>query len=561
MSKLNPRRAAPRPAPTGPIGVASTTPDTFTYEGAPAHTRDAKSELFLLAVVNMVGEDTFYESAGDRDSRFASLVRELALADPVWLYNMLVWLREDANMRSAPIVGAAEMVKARIEAGADELILGTDQRGINRVVIDAVLQRPDEPAELLGYWLDRYAPARQDRKRKGLTLPIALRRGISDAVYRLYNERAVLKYDSKDRAVRMGDVVDLVRPTTHLPGVRGTWRGDLYEHLLDRRHGREKPLREWLTVLRGRQELFAMPEDQRRAFLRTAGAVERLRAAGVTWEALAGWLPGGMDAEAWEMVIPTMGYMAKIRNLRNFDQAGVSDAIADQVAAQLSDPEQVARSRQFPYRFLSAYMAVSSDRWREPLRRALQHSVANVPALDGRTLVLVDTSASMAHMTLSARSKVSPVLAGALFGVALAVKGQGVDLYGFADGNPFRHPVLRGSSVLRETEQFAARIGDDGHGTNIPGSVRATFQGHDRIVIVTDMQTFGGSSYWRGDVADAAPREVPIYAFNMAGYTPTLMDGSPNRHELGGLTDATFRVMALLERGKDAPWPWENSEG
>jgi hypothetical protein len=29
--------------------------------------------------------------------------------------------------------------------------------------------------------------------------------------------------------------------------------------------------------------------------------------AGVSWERLSGWLLGGMDAEAWESVIPSMG--------------------------------------------------------------------------------------------------------------------------------------------------------------------------------------------------------------------------------------------------------------
>ena len=41
-----------------------------TGEGAPGFARDAKSELFLLAVSNMVSEKAFYESAQDRDERF-----------------------------------------------------------------------------------------------------------------------------------------------------------------------------------------------------------------------------------------------------------------------------------------------------------------------------------------------------------------------------------------------------------------------------------------------------------------------------------------------------------
>jgi hypothetical protein len=40
--------------------------------------------------------------------------------------------------------------------------------------------------------------------------------------------------------------------------------------------------------------------------------------------------------------------MALLRNLRNFDDADVGD----EVAAKLSDPDEIARSRQFPYRFV-----------------------------------------------------------------------------------------------------------------------------------------------------------------------------------------------------------------
>jgi hypothetical protein len=61
------------------------------------------------------------------------------------------------------------------------------------------------------------------------------------------------------------------------------------------------------------------------------------------------------SAEQWECLIPHMGYMALLRNLRSFDDAGVSDEVAVQVMARLTDPEQVARSRQFPMRFLSAF--------------------------------------------------------------------------------------------------------------------------------------------------------------------------------------------------------------
>ena len=35
----------------------------FTHEGGVGYAREPRSELFLLAATNMVGEDTFYERA------------------------------------------------------------------------------------------------------------------------------------------------------------------------------------------------------------------------------------------------------------------------------------------------------------------------------------------------------------------------------------------------------------------------------------------------------------------------------------------------------------------
>jgi hypothetical protein len=169
-------------------------------------------------------------------------------------------------------------------------------------------------------------------------------------------------------------------------------------------------------------------------------------------------------------------------------------------------------------------------------------------------LVLVDTSASMTQRGMSARSKMTPAKAAAVFGVALAAKGAKVDLHGFADG-VFRHDVPNGTSAFKEIDRFTARTGEVGHGTQIAASLRASYRGHDRVVIISDMQTMGGG-YGKG-VSEAVPPNVPIYGFNLGGYQHTAYaTGSVNRHEFGGLTDATFRMIPLLEAGKNANWPW-----
>ena len=271
----------------------------------------------------------------------------------------------------------------------------------------------------------------------------------------------------------------------------------------------------------------------------------------MTWEdalSLAGSKVSKRDL--WAALIPSMGFMAQLRNLRNFDDAGVPDEVAGDVIARLTDPEQVAKSRQFPFRFLSAYRAAPSLRWSYPLERALSLSLANVPALKGRTLVLVDRSGSMFD-GVSAKSGLNRADAAALFGAALALRSEHADLVEF--GTHSQPVQFRGAeSVLKVIGRFTAM-----GGTNTADAVRRHYRDtfHSRVVIVTDEQARGG--YYGAEPTSLIPAHVPVYTWNLAGYQrghgPS---GSGNRHTFGGLTDVAFRMIPLLEAGQDASWPW-----
>jgi TROVE domain len=507
---------------TAPI-TAETAPTGRTHEGGAGYAHDAKSELFLLAVANFVGQDTFYEKAAERDRRYTDLVRRVAVGDPEWTARFLRWLRTGAHMRSASLTGGLEAALALRDAG----IPG------GRQIVDSVLQRADEPGEALAYWTAAH----------GRALPKPVKRGIADAVARLYNERSLLKYDTTSHAFRFGDVLDLTHPA---PGAGKAWQGELFAYALARRHGRESaPPARLTTVLAN--------GDLRRLAAREPGALldpDALARAGMTWEDALSLAGAATDKKRlWEAMIPGMGFMALLRNLRNFDEAGVGDDVAALIGARFADPGEVARSRQFPYRFLAAYENALSLRWGPALDKALQLSLANLPALRGRSLILVDTSGSMSATT--GRSTMSPVKAAAVFGVALAARGERVDLHGFADG-VFRHDVSRGASVIREVDRFVGRVGEVGHGTRIASSIRATFRAHDRVFVISDMQTFAD-----GEVTAALPRGVPLYGVNLGGYARTAYDaGTANRFEFGGLTDATFRMIPLIEAGRRASWPF-----
>lgn len=539
--------ARTRTAPTSPVTTIGT---TSTFEGGAGFTRDVKSDLFIFAATNMVGEATFYEKAGDRDDRFRQLIHAATKQDPDWVAAFVPYLRGQMNMRSAAIVMAAESALARKH--------GTDCEPtipVRKMVADAML-RADEPAEFIAYW-------KQATGKK--TLPGGVQRGVADAVARLYTEKSALKYDGSASQWRMADVIALAKPEP-----LGPWQADLFDYLADRRRKRDTVrVTDRLPILKAYRAAMQMPEAERRAWF--LADPSRLGEAGMTWEQLSSL--GAMDAAAWSAILPSMGLMAVTRNLRNFDEAGVPDEVAARVCARLADPEEVRRSRQFPYRFLSAYRAAPSLRWGHALEQALAASTANIPALPGRTLVLVDTSASMRN-NVSAKSQIRHVDVGALFAVALAARGCNVDLVGYADGT-FTHPLTKSGSVLRQTEAFCQRISEVGHGTETVAALKASYQGHDRVVIISDMQAFhhpgrgvGGGYYWSParpagaglSVSDAVPAHVPMFGINTTGYAQASIDSSkPNRYEVGGFSDKLFTMVDLLSHGRDAGWPWMQS--
>lgn len=490
---------------------------TQTFEGAPAYAKDAKTELFTLAVTSMTNEKSFYESAGGRDSRLRNLVAQLVQEDPEWLQRLIPWVRKTANMRSSSIVLAAEYALA---GGPNK-----------RQVIDSAMLRADEPAEFVGYWITRTGKP---------TLPGGVQRGVADAVTRLYHEYGALKYDSSRHAVRMADVIEL----TH-PKASAARQNDLFKYLLDDRHHGDAKATPRLNVINARQTLQSIPEDERRKFIRTAGSAELLDTAGVTWEFLSGWLPGGMDAEAWEEAIPHMGYMALLRNLRNFDEAGISEKSVSYVQSLLSDPVRVAKSRQFPYRFWSAWNATQSLKWGESLEKALELSTKNIPEFSGKTLILVDVSGSMGSARPSRKSNVTASDIAGLFAAALyakAPKDTRVVLFGT---NAVEATPKQTGAMLRNMETFRTNPGI-GYGTNIRSAAVYGYNGEDRMVVITDMQAHDGG------VGGFAPF---THYFDLGGFSNSPDGiGKDGVYMYSGFTDATFRQMPLHEATRKSSW-------
>jgi len=460
----------------------------------------------------MVAEDTFYESGKDRDLRFKELAHKVTDKDPGWIRSFIPYLRNVMQMRSASIVLAAHYVHAK----------GEKARG----VVDSAMSRADEPAEILAYWSQEY----------GKNFPQPLKRGVADAVERLYTEYSALRYDGQSRAWRMGDVIDLVHPKPLTAE-----KSALYKYLLDTRHKREDiGTPSEIPMIRALKFANDIPVEARRESMLKNGIPQ-----GMSWESLSGWLQGPMDAEAWENIIPQMGYMALLRNLRNFDEANISKESQNYIRSKLTNPEEVAKSRQFPIRFYSAWKATQSLSYAREIEEALDLSVKNIPTLDGRTLILVDVSGSM-WAPISSRSTVQRYELAALFGSALALRNRGSsDLVWFSTNSSKIWPA---HSVLKTIDKI---VGNGGGGTATWQAVDTHYNHHDRIVIITDEQA--RASY-------GARREygVPIYTFNLAGYKMAHNEqGEKGSYVFGGLTDAGFVLLKALDTLQTGVWPWD----
>lgn len=542
-----------RSAVFSPIKTKATA-TTRTFNGAPGFERDAKSDLFLLAAGAFFGQDAFYEKDNDQADRFRALIAVNTAQDPAWTARFLAWLRGEGNIRTGAIVGAVEYARTlqEITRKTGE-VAPLHESHTARAVVRSVLQRADEPGEMLAYYTSRY----------GRSVPIAVKRGIADAIVGwravnpLYTEYNMLKYDTPAHGFRFGDVVEIVHPTGEHPEVKGTPVGALFEHALVRRHGREGLAAEAATfpMLSANRKVRAIAQEEPEILLHA----EKLKTAGFTWEDALSLAGDRLDkGKLWEAMIPSMGYMARLRNLRNFDQAGVSDAVALRMAAELADPEKVAKSRQLPMRFLSAYRAAPSLRWGYALETALELSLQNVPELSGRTLILVDTSGSM-HSPFSKDGTLRRWDAATVFGLALARRAKSAEVVSFSGGWYGRDaskvfPTQMGESLLKSLDRWKNGGYFIGGGTDTAGAVQRHYSGHDRVVILTDEQA---DYHGNADVTRTVPQDRAVYTWNLAGYSRGhAPSGSGTRHTFGGLTDSAFRMIPLLERARTADWPF-----
>lgn len=481
------------------------------YEGAKAYELTPEMELYS-AVVTAGLSDSFYESGDERLKRIQSLMIE---NDAAFVAKLAVYARTSMHMRSVPLVLAIELAK---------YYSGTD---LVSKTVKGVVQRADEITELLAYY--QLANGRTGTKKLN-KLSKQLQKGLSGA-FNSFDEYQFAKYN-RDGEVKLRDALFLVHPKA-----KDEEQQNIFNKIASQ--ALDVPYT-WETELSTLgQTKFSDEKEKASAF-----------------------------KAKWEELIESdkLGYMALLRNLRNIVQADVDYVYMQKVCSRLSNAYAVAKSKQFPFRFLAAYREVKelkSDYVAmvlSALEDAVLASAQNIKGFDETTKVVVacDVSGSM-QKPVSARSKVLFYDIGLMLAMLMHSKSKRVISGMF--GDKWKIINMPNNGVLANVGEFYKREGEVGYSTNghlVIDDLYLRKIVMDKIMIFTDCQlwnsTGGGGSIARSwkDYKKIAP-QAKLYLFDLAGY-----GNAPLRIEdndvflIAGWSDKVFDVLEAIEDGVSA---------
>jgi 60 kDa SS-A/Ro ribonucleoprotein len=504
----------------------------FNHEGAQTYKLTSEMELYT-AVVTWSLNDSFYENNDERLIRLRGL---LLKCDPVFVGKLAVYARTQMYMRSVPLILVTEL--AKVHTGD----------GLVARVTDKVINRADEITELLACY-----ELLNDRKgtKKLNRLSKQMQKGLSSAFNR-FDEYQFAKYD-REGNVKLRDALFLVHPKA-----KDNAQQSLFNKIADRRL---KTPYTWET------ELSAVGQ------LNYDSIEARTQAFPAKWEEL---IESGK-----------LGYMALLRNLSNIQAAGVSYTHFQMVCARLCNATEVAKAKQFPFRYLSAYRELAGNdsnsrlgqfkskitglisgnngytaELLDSLEKAVQASAANIKGFDHSTRVLLacDVSGSM-QKPVSAKSKILLYDVGLMLAMLLQSRSKIVQVGMF--GDTWKTIAVPRTGILQNVMEFYRREGEVGYSTNGHLIIEDLLRHRvimDKVMLFTDCQLYNASSasgnqihdLWLRYKAEVAPG-ASLYLFDLQGYgqTPIKIMHS-DVYLIAGWSDKVFEVLAAIEEGSSA---------
>ncbi len=365
-----------------------------------------------------------------------------------------------------------------------------------RNTVKGVTVRGDDVTEIMAFYINTFG------KRP---IPNSLKKGINDVIVN-FDEYTLAKYKGEKKTVKMRDLLCICRPSPKTPEQSEMWK----------------------RCIEGK---LAVP---------------------VTWETELS--QNGNNKETWEKLIDSgkVGYMAYLRNLRNILQAEPSNL--QTVLDTIENPERVKKSKQLPFRYLSAYKAVSDmagSKVFDALENALEVSVENMPKLSGTTVIAVDVSGSMSWQ-ISSKSNIRYYEIAVLLGLAANKICDNSIFYTF-DTEINKFDFSSRTPILETVQRISCGGGTDMYlpfKEMIDKNIKA-----DRIIILSDNECNRINWYSKKTVQQMADeyrkqtnQNLWVHAIDLAGYGTQQFHGD-RTNIIAGWSEKVLDFINLAESG------------
>lgn len=370
-----------------------------------------------------------------------------------------------------------------------------------RQTVKNIVLRGDDATEILAFYLNTF----------GKPIPNSLRKALRD-VFETFDEYTLAKYKGNG-PVKMKDILCLTHPSPKSVVTSQLWKDLLEDKLM--------PAYTWESQLSAK----------------------------------------GNTKETWEQLIASgkVGYMALLRNLRNIIKANPDNM--QKVLDKLSDANEVWKSKQLPFRFLSAYRSIprnenwSADKAYDAIDTAADYSVSNLPKIPGKTVIAIDVSGSMC-CHISARSDIRCSDIALLLGVIANRICESARVFTF-DTSIEELNIRRKNGIISTAMNLRA----NGGGTNMYLPFEKMLHENidcDRVIILSDNECNSVGWYDHRTVQEMADQyreetgnDIWMHAIDLEGYGTQQFKG-PKTNMIAGWSEKVFEFIRLAEEGTDS---------
>ncbi len=490
--------------------------------GGSAYLMDKENQLAQFAATGCLN-GTFYANAQTQLQQILDLCVDV---DANFIAKTALYARDTAFMKDMPALLLA--------------VLSTRDAKLFESVFDRVINSP----KMLRTFVQIMRSGVVGRKSLG-SLP---KRMIRNWIENRSNEQ--LFFGSVGQNPSMADVIKMVHP---IP--RDENRAAMLGYLI----GRDADQSKLPDVVR-----------QYEKFKRTTDAKQRI-VPDVPFQMLTA---ASLTDRDWMQIARNGSWQMTRMNLNTFLRHGVfkNDEMVNLIANRLRDRALIRKARVFPYQLLAAFLNVNESlpaKVRNAIQDAMEISIENVPAIDGKVFVFPDVSGSMSSPVTGYRegssSKVRCVDVAALVAAAiLRVNEEAVVM-------PFACTVSKcrlnpRDSVMTNAKRLASLWGG---GTNCSAPLAALNHQKakgDLVIYVSDNESWMDSRP-RGQ-STATMKQWNIFKSRNPNARMICIDIQPYRTSqmverddiihVGGFSDQVFRLISSVASGDASKDFWVN---